>query len=60
MCSTLKCTHKNSQTIAKIHNHKKLPKDCKTDICCFSPKYVALRSKRKVWLTWDQESRGEE
>ena len=31
-------------------------KDYKIGICCFSAKHVALRSKSKDWLTWNQNN----
>jgi len=29
-------------------------KDYKIDICCFSAKYAAIKSKSKHWLAWNQ------
>jgi hypothetical protein len=29
-------------------------KDYKIDICCFSTKHAAIRSKSKCWLAWNQ------
>jgi hypothetical protein len=31
-------------------------KDCKIDICCFSAKHAALRSKSKDWLARNQNN----
>jgi hypothetical protein len=31
-------------------------KDYNIDICCFSTKHTALRSKSKDWLAWNQDN----
>ena len=39
-----------SAAICGFESRSSQTKDYKIDICCFSAKYAALRSKTKAWL----------